>query len=84
LWAWANSHWPLERVTDSKLARAFGEEHGICELTHESVEDNDLNALGWRLTAVLTRLTDAHGAYRPPREEGGGLYLIYKSVSRVG
>ena len=46
LWAWANSHWPVDRVTDSQRARAFGEEHSICELTRENVEDDDLNSLG--------------------------------------
>jgi hypothetical protein len=81
LWAWANSHWPAERVTDSKIVRAYGEKHGICDLTHESVEDKEsLNVLGWELTSVMARITNALGAYRPPRGEGGGLYLIYKSV----
>lgn len=81
LWAWANSHWPSERVTDAELVRAFGEEHGICELTHDYVEENaDLNALGWELASVTARVTNALGAYRPPRDEGGGLFLTYKSM----
>ena len=61
--------------------RAFGEDHGICELTHDFVEDDDLNVFGWTLAAVMARVTDALGAYRPPRDEGGGLYLTYKSVA---
>jgi hypothetical protein len=81
LWAWANSNWPAERVTDAQLVRAFGEKHGICELTHEYVEDEDLNALGWSMAAVMVEVTCALGAYRPPREEGGGLYLTYKSIA---
>lgn len=82
LWAWANSHWPPDRVADSDLVRTFGEEHGICELTHDYLEDEegDLNALGWELTAVAVRLSEAVGAYRPPRDEGGGLYLVIRSV----
>lgn len=81
LWAWANSHWPPQRVVDSQVARDFGVEHGICELTHDNVGDaEDLNALGWELTAVMVRITGALGAYRPPRDEGGGLYLVYKSM----
>ncbi|QUD90570.1 DUF6882 domain-containing protein [Phenylobacterium montanum] len=83
LWAWANSHWPEDRVTDSEIVRAFGQEHGICELTHENVEDDDLNALGWALTAVMVRLTDALGAYRP-RDDDGGLFLVYKSMAWAG
>jgi len=81
LWSWGNSHWPSERVSDAELVRAFGEEHGICELTHKNVEDGDLNALGWELTAVMVRVTNALGAYRPRREEGGGLYLAYKAIA---
>lgn len=81
LWSWGNSHWPMERVTDAERVRAFGEEHGVCELTHDYVDDDDLNAKGWELTAVMVRITDAIGAYRPPRGEGGGLYLTYKSMS---
>ena len=85
LWAWANAHLPSNLVTDSTLARAFGEEHGISDLTGELVEeDGDLNALGWKLTSIVVRLTNALGAYRPPREEGGGLYLIYKSMTWAG
>lgn len=80
LWAWANAHWSPESASDSQLVRSFGEEHGICELTHENVEDDDLNTLGWALTSVTARICNAIGAYRPPRDEGGGLYLIYKSM----
>jgi len=80
LWAWANSHWPPQRVLDSRIVRAFGEQHGICELTHENVGADDLNSLGWELAAVMVRLTDALGAYRPA-DEDGALYLVYKSLA---
>ena len=81
LWSWANAHWPLARSADAQRVRAFGEEHGIDELTEGSVKDKDLNGLGWELTAVMVRVTDALGAYRAPRTEGGGLYLTYKSIA---
>jgi hypothetical protein len=80
LWAWGNSHWPADRVSDSKLVRAFGEKYGICELTHDYVENENLNSLGWELTAVMVRVTDALGAYRPP-DENGALFLVYKSIA---
>jgi hypothetical protein len=80
LWAWANSHWPAERVADSERVRAFGEEHGICELTHEGIEDENLNALGWELTAVMARVTEALGAYRPPGDDGA-LFLTYRTIA---
>ena len=79
-WAWANSHWPSDCVEDAERVCSFGEEHGIDELISRYVEDDDLNALGWELTAVAARVCDAAGAYRPPRDEGGGLYLLYRSV----
>jgi hypothetical protein len=80
LWAWANSHWPAECVTASQQVKAFGEEHGICELTHEYVDDNEINHLGWELTAVTARVTGALGAYRPP-DENGALFLVYKTIA---
>ena len=81
LWAWGNSHWPQELTTDSLLARSFGEEHGICELMHDYVDGDDLNGLGWKLTAVMAKLAHVAGAYRPPRSEGGGLYVTYKNIA---
>ena len=85
LWAWANSHWPDQSVQSSLLAKQFGEEHGIHELANGSVVDHqgDLNDLGWSLTAVVARLANSIGAYRPPRDEGGGLYLIYGRIDWV-
>ena len=80
LWSWGNSHWPQPRVTDAELVRAFGEEHGICELAHDHLRDDDVNALGWEMTAVMVRLTNAVGAYRPPGEDGA-LFLTCKSVT---
>ena len=80
LWAWANDHWPPERTTDSQKVLRFGEEHGICELTHDYVEDDDINHLGWELTAVAARITDALGAYRPP-DETGAMFLLYRSIA---
>lgn len=81
LWAWANADWPRERAADAERARAFGAENGIHELVRETVAGEDLNAPGWALTAVMARITDALGAYRPRREEGGGLYLVYRSIA---
>jgi len=84
LWAWANSHWPSHQVIDSGKVRLFGEEHKICELILESVEDDEINDLGWELTAVAVKITDALGAYRPPDDHGGGLFLVYKTIAWAG
>jgi hypothetical protein len=80
LWSWANAHWPAALVTDAELARAFGEQQDIDELRQDFVTDDDLNSLGWELTAAMVRICGALGAYRSPREEGGALFLIYKSI----
>ncbi len=81
LWAWANPHVPAELIKAAVITRAFGQECGIGELTCESVRDDDQRALGWELTSIAVRIVDAVGAYRPPRQEGGGLYLIYKDIT---
>jgi hypothetical protein len=83
LWAWANPAWPPELTGRSKLVRNFGQEHGVCDLLHDRIDSDgwDLNSLGWELTAAAVRVTGALGAYRPPRDEGGGLYLLITNVS---
>ncbi len=83
LWSWANSHWPPSCVEDLHRVRAFGEEHGIDELISETLENDDLNSLGWEMAAVSARILGAVGAYRPPRESGGGLFVIYRSIRLV-
>ena len=83
LWSWANSHWPTSCTEDLQRVRAFGDEHGIDELTAETLEDDDLNSLGWEMSAIAAKILGAVGAYRPPRENGGGLFLIYRSIRFV-
>jgi hypothetical protein len=83
LWSWANSHWPEPAFKEIKRVRAFGVEHDIEQLISEYLESDDLNALGWAMTAVAARVVDAVGAYRPPRDSGGGLFLIYRSINFV-
>jgi hypothetical protein len=83
LWSWANAHWPEPCVEDMHRVRAFGVEHGIEELTSEYLEDDNLNGLGWELTAVTTRILGVVGAYRPARDGGGGLFFIYRSIRFV-
>ena len=82
LWSWANPHWDGCSVGEMQMVRAFGVEHGIEELTSEYVDDDDINALGWALTAVTARILGAAGAYRPP-DKTGCIFLICKSVALV-
>jgi hypothetical protein len=83
LWSWGNSHWPLDCTEDAERVRDFGELHGISQLTEDYVESGDLNGLGWELTAIAARVCNAPGAYRPKRDEGGGLFLLYRAVHWV-
>jgi hypothetical protein len=81
LWGWANDHWPKNVVKDFEPVILFGEEHGIMELIYGHVENDDLNHLGWELTAVAVRILNAVGAYRPKSEDSAGaLFLLIKSV----
>ncbi|WP_192253796.1 DUF6882 domain-containing protein [Mesorhizobium caraganae] len=82
LWAWSNSNLPSELLVDAKLVRSFGEKNGIKELAQAYVTDaqDDLEVLGWELSATMVRICGALGVYRSPRGEGGGLYLILKSI----
>ena len=82
LWAWSNSNLPNELLADAKRVRSFGEQNDVAELRQAYVTDtkDDLEALGWELTAAMVRVCGALGAYRSPRGEGGGLYLMLKSA----
>jgi len=82
LWSWANPHWTDNLTGDARTARAYGEKHGIRELTTASLKSRDLNALGWELSAVAARLAGAIGAYRP-QTEAGGLFLLIRSIAKV-
>lgn len=80
LWAWDNAHWPVQCVEFSEAARKFGQDNAIQELSSNIVEADELNDLGWALTAATVKINGALGAYRPPRDDGGGLYLVYKRI----
>jgi hypothetical protein len=84
LWAWANSSLPSELLSDAKLVRSFGEQNGIDELAqaYATDADNELEVVGWELSAVMSRICNGLGIYRCPSSEGGGgLYLMLKSIN---
>ncbi|HEY9217845.1 MAG TPA: hypothetical protein VIO94_07350 [Phenylobacterium sp.] len=82
LWAWANTDLPEGCRRDVEQVKAFGEEHGIAELTFELLGADDLNSLGWSLAAVAARICDAQGAYRAP-SLNGALFLIFRNIRYV-
>jgi hypothetical protein len=78
LWGWANAHLPKGRREKVLRVKAYGEEHGIEELSSELIEAADLEGLGWMLTAATVRLLDAEGAYKSE-----GLFMTCHSFRRV-
>ncbi|KRB19989.1 MULTISPECIES: DUF6882 domain-containing protein [Mesorhizobium] len=82
LWAWANSNLPDRLLSDAKQVRSFGEMNSIDELAQSYVtdEDDQLEALGWELSAVMSRICNGLGIYRCPGSDGGGLYLMLKTI----
>lgn len=84
LWALRNSHWPDEVVLDMEGVWQFGPDHKIEELTTDYLEDDDLNNLGWEMTAVAVRVLNAVGAYRPqPDGKPGTLFLLIKAIRHI-
>jgi hypothetical protein len=83
LWAWANASLPAPATEAVRQVKAFGQEHGVKELTSSSVSAKAPNELGWALTAVAARLTDADGVYRAPSRSGGALFLLIRSIRFV-
>lgn len=83
LWAWANDSLPAAAKADVERVRAFGAEHGIDELTSDYLVSDDVEMLGWSLTAVAARVLEASGAYRPQFDDGGALFLVCRSVRLV-
>jgi hypothetical protein len=90
LWAWANTAFPKERSTEAERVRAFGQKHGVAELvqdrlteTRKARVDDELEGLGWDLTAVMVKVTNVIGAYCPPTRDSGRLYLTCKTIAWV-
>lgn len=72
-------------MIDAKRVRSFGETNSIDELIQSYVTDvdDDLEVLGWELSAAAVRICDALGAYRSP-SEGDARFYIIKAISWAG
>jgi len=81
MWGLANDHWPDAAVLDMEAVWQFGIDNGIEELATKVLVDDDLNALGWAMSAVSARVLDAAGAYRPKSDsDPGAIFLLIKSI----
>ncbi len=80
LWAWANDWWSQKVTQDAQETRRFGQKHNISELTRATLQDEDLEALGWELSAVASRITSARGVYRAPTGKGL-LFVLLREIT---
>jgi len=83
LWAWANPSFPQACTKDAERVKAFGAAHEFTKLTTPSVTADDLNQLGWELTAAAVKVADGIGAYRAPDKSAGALFLLIRSIRFV-
>ena len=82
LWAWANDWWSEQVKQDAQETKRFGQKHNISELTRASLQDDDLEALGWELSAVAARVTSARGVYCAPTGKGL-LFVLVREISSL-
>jgi hypothetical protein len=82
LWAWANDWWSEPVKRDAQETKRFGQKHNISELTRASLQDDELEALGWELSAVSARITSARGVYRAPTGKGL-LFVLLREISSL-
>jgi hypothetical protein len=77
LWAWDNEHVDAPMSRDVREVRAFGEAHGIAQLTTPKWEADEVD--GWEMTSISAYILQAKGVYRTP--DGTVLtYLVFTSM----
>lgn len=77
LWGWDHPSVEEPLRAHAKLAKAFGEQHGLAQYTERKVKCSEDEA--WEFTAVAARLANANGAYRAP----AGTALVYITFGEV-
>lgn len=79
-WAWANNGL-LEPIRRASLkAREFGNEKGIIRLIQPKWAAKESDA--WEMTAVVSKLIDAKGAFRCPSPDGF-TYMVFTDLRTV-
>jgi hypothetical protein len=64
LWGWDHPSVGEAQAIDANLVKAFGEQHGVADLTTRKLAITEDRA--WEFTALACLLADAQGAYRGP------------------
>jgi hypothetical protein len=77
LWGWDHPSIEEPLRDHAKLAKVFGEQHGLAHYTERKIECTEDEA--WEFTAVAARLGNANGAYRGP----AGTALVYMTFGEI-
>lgn len=77
LWGWDHPSVTEALAEHARLARDFGEEHGLAPYTTRKIDATQDQA--WTFTALACHLAGAQGAYRGP----AGPALIYMTFGEV-
>lgn len=77
LWAWANSqsHIPDHLLEACRTLKAYGEQHGIPELTTPQLPLDQID--GHRIALLASGICEANAYYRCPYD-GGALFVLIK------
>ncbi len=79
MWSWDNASVQKHLQEAATIARRFGQEHGISELTASRWEADEADA--WAMTAVTANLVQAKGAHRGG-DEHGVTFMLMTDVRR--
>src|SRR5262245_59051366 len=77
LWGWDHPSVVEPLQKHARLAKEFGERHGLTNYTERKVKCSEDDA--WQFTAVAARLGNANGAYRGP----AGSALVYMTFGEI-
>jgi len=81
MWSWDNPAVRDHLREAATIARRFGQEHAIAELTAPRWEADEADA--WAMTAVTANLVQAKGAYRGS-DRHGVTFMLMMDVRREG
>ncbi len=79
LWSWGNPSIQDHLQEAATIARRFGQEHGIDELTYPKWDADQADA--WAMTAVTANLVQSKGAHRGA-DETGLMFMLMMDMRR--
>ena len=77
LWAW-DGPWVVDELAlDSKVAKAYDEQHQLDKLTKSKWDADESD--GWAMSAIVAKLASAIGVYRLPNRQSM-IFMVIKSI----